>query len=196
MLPRMGLVVLFGLLAFVGCDAPPDLAPVVPPGMETPRVPPPTIGSGAEALGETSRTTPTSGPTLTTNIAEPTAENEIKKAGTGLTYVTLKPGKGASVKPGDEILLHYVGYLADGKVHEPFQSSYEKGDPLSVQIGANHVIKGWDLGIPGMRVGEKRKLIIPFDLAYGSKGFPPTIPANSNLLFEVELLQITKPYQK
>ncbi len=193
MLPRTGLIVLLGLLAIAGCDEPPDLAPIVPPGIETPRVPQPTAGTGSEALGETALVTQANGG-LTTNIAEPTLEGETKKAGTGLTYTTLKAGTGPSVKPGDEIRVHFVGRVANGKLNSPFQSSYEQGGPITLTIGAGKVMRGWDLGIPGMKVGEKRHLVIPFDLGFGTKGFPPLVPANANLGYEVEVLEITKPY--
>ena len=196
MLPRMGSLVLFGLgLFIIGCDSPPELMPVAPPGIEVPRVPPPTSGSGSEALGETVQYGGGKTSSLSTTIAEPTPLNESKKAGTGLTYTTLRAGTGETARPGDEILVHYVGRLADGVGDKKFDSSYDKGEPLPVEIGAGKALKGWDLGIPGMKVGEKRHLVIPSDQGYGAKGAPPAIPPNANLMYEIELLQILKPYK-
>ena len=95
----------------------------------------------------------------------------------------------AVVKSGDSISVHYQGALADGTV---FDSSYQKGEPITFTIGAGTVIKGWDEGIIGMKLGEKRKLVIPPGLAYGEEGYGPTIPPNSTLTFEVELVAINK----
>ena len=182
---RIGLLLMMVGIAMAGCDGPPESTGIAPPGMEPTRVPPPTIGSGAEAIGET-RDHDTSQHKLSTVISEPTTIGEMKKAGSGLTYVTLKAGDGPEVKPGQTIKVHYVGRLADGT---KFDSSLDKGEPISFVIGIGKVIKGWDLGIPGMRVGEKRQLVIPSDLGYGVKGYPPTIPGNSNLNFDVEVLE-------
>jgi peptidylprolyl isomerase len=106
---------------------------------------------------------------------------------TGLKYVDLVVGTGASPKPGDRITVHYLGTLEDGK---KFDSSYDRGQPFVFQIGVGRVIKGWDEGVMTMKVGGKRKLIIPPELGYGARGAPPVIPPNSTLIFEVELLGI------
>jgi len=91
-------------------------------------------------------------------------------------------------KKGDSLSMHYTGTLhADGT---EFDSSLKRGDPLEFVLGSGQVIKGWDQGLMGMCAGEKRKLVIPPDLAYGASGAPPTIPANSALVFEVELIAI------
>ncbi|HEX8966200.1 MAG TPA: FKBP-type peptidyl-prolyl cis-trans isomerase [Patescibacteria group bacterium] len=95
-------------------------------------------------------------------------------------------GKGSEVKPGDTIVVHYKGTFLDGK---KFDSSYDRKEPFEVVIGAGHVIKGWDVGIIGMKVGGKRKLTIPYDLAYGKYG-AGTIPGFATLVFEVELVKI------
>lgn len=96
-------------------------------------------------------------------------------------------GSGPEAKKGDRVKVHYTGTLMNGKM---FDSSRGK-DPFSLTVGAGQVIKGWDQGIPGMKVGGKRKLTIPWQDAYGEKGSPPSIPSKAALKFDVELLEIT-----
>lgn len=98
----------------------------------------------------------------------------------------LKEGTGAEAKNGDELTVHYVGTLLDGT---KFDSSVDRNQPFSFTLGARQVIDGWEQGILGMKVGEKRKLTIPPDLAYGDEGSGP-IPPKATLIFEVELLEI------
>ncbi|KAJ4778975.1 Peptidylprolyl isomerase [Rhynchospora pubera] len=88
---------------------------------------------------------------------------------------------------GDRMKVHYRGSLTDGKV---FDSSYERGDPIEFELGSGQVIKGWDQGLLGMCVGEKRKLKIPSKLGYGDQGSPPTIPGGATLIFETELVAV------
>lgn len=90
-------------------------------------------------------------------------------------------------KNGDGLSVHYAGRLEDGT---EFDSSYERKQPLSLTLGAGQVIKGWEQGLLGMCVGEKRKLVIPSHLGYGSNGAPPKIPGDATLIFEVELVGI------
>ena len=105
----------------------------------------------------------------------------------GLKYEDLKEGTGAVAKKGDRVEVHYTGWLAkDGK---KFDSSKDRNEPFPFRLGAGEVIEGWDEGVAGMKVGGKRKLIIPPELAYGAKGKGP-IPGNAELIFEVELLKI------
>lgn len=99
----------------------------------------------------------------------------------------LKLGSGQEAKAGDRVTVHYVGTLTDGT---QFDSSRDRGRGFSFQLGSGQVIKGWDQGVAGMKLGGLRKLTIPSDLAYGAHGFPPVIPPSSTLVFEVELLQI------
>lgn len=96
-------------------------------------------------------------------------------------------GTGAEVKSGDTVVMHYTGTLVDGT---KFDSSLDRGQPFETQIGVGRVIKGWDQGIPGMKVGGKRKLYIPSSLAYGERGAGGVIGPNSDLIFEVELLAV------
>ena len=99
----------------------------------------------------------------------------------------LKEGTGVVAKSGDVVSVHYTGTLIDGK---KFDSSLDRGQPFSFTLGVGQVIQGWDQGVLGMKVGEKRKLFIPSDLAYGSSGAGGIIPPNAPLIFEVELLEI------
>jgi peptidylprolyl isomerase len=103
-----------------------------------------------------------------------------------LAYVDTKVGTGALAAPHKWYTINYTGYLTDGT---KFDSSFNPGrDPFTIQIGAHGVIPGWDTGFSGMRVGGKRRLFIPWQLAYSTRGNPPTIPAKANLVFDVELL--------
>jgi FKBP-type peptidyl-prolyl cis-trans isomerase FkpA len=99
----------------------------------------------------------------------------------------LKVGTGAEAKSGHNVSVHYVGTLTNGS---KFDSSRDRGSPFEFQLGAGMVIKGWDQGVAGMKVGGLRKLTVPPELGYGARGFPPVIPANSTLVFEVELLGV------
>jgi FKBP-type peptidyl-prolyl cis-trans isomerase len=103
----------------------------------------------------------------------------------GLQYIDLVEGKGRQAELGDQATVHYTGWLANGT---KFDSSLDRGQPFSFRVGAGQVIKGWDEGVGTMKVGGKRKLIIPPDLAYGPRGAGTVIPPNATLTFEVELL--------
>jgi FKBP-type peptidyl-prolyl cis-trans isomerase FkpA len=108
-------------------------------------------------------------------------------ATSGLAIETVKEGTGAEAKAGVSVTVHYVGTLTSGK---KFDSSRDRAEGFSFRLGAGDVIKGWDEGVAGMKVGGVRKLTIPPELAYGARGYPPVIPPNSTLLFEVELLEV------
>ena len=106
----------------------------------------------------------------------------------GLKIIDTKIGTGASPKPGQICVMHYTGWLAsNGK---KFDSSVDRGQPFMFQLGAGHVIKGWEEGVAGMKVGGKRQLRIPPELGYGARGAGGVIPPNATLLFDVELLDI------
>ena len=103
-----------------------------------------------------------------------------------LRYIDTKLGEGALVEPGQFITVHYTGWLAsDGT---KFDSSVDRGTPFTFPQGMHRVITGWDQGFAGMKVGGKRRLFIPYQLAYGDVGHPPAIPAKSDLIFDIELI--------
>ncbi len=106
-------------------------------------------------------------------------------------------GEGAVAAPGRKVTVHYTGWLYDERVPErrsrKFDSSLDRGQPFSFRLGAGQVIRGWDEGVAGMRVGGKRTLVIPSDLGYGRRGAGRAIPPHASLVFEVELLDVEAP---
>lgn len=107
----------------------------------------------------------------------------------GMKVEILKEGTGEPAKVGDRVLVHYTGTLQDGT---KFDSSLDRGEPFPMTLGENKVIKGWELGVLGMKAGEKRRLTIPPELAYGDREVGGVIPANSTLIFDIEMLSINK----
>src|SRR4051794_8844950 len=99
----------------------------------------------------------------------------------------IKAGNGAAPKTGDTVTVHYTGWLTDGT---KFDSSVDRDDPFAFVLGVGQVIQGWDQGVAAMKVGDKVKLTIPPELAYGAQGYPGAIPPNATLIFEVELLAV------
>ncbi len=134
---------------------------------------------------------------LATLIAVPAyAAKDVKKeasktvtTASGLKYNDVVVGKGASPVAGKQVKVHYTGTLENGK---KFDSSVDRNEPFSFKIGVGQVIPGWDEGVMTMKVGGKRKLIIPAKLGYGSSGAGGVIPPNATLLFDVELLDVSK----
>jgi FKBP-type peptidyl-prolyl cis-trans isomerase len=128
----------------------------------------------------------------TTSVADtgpkPTVEVPKGPAPTQLVVKDLKTGDGVAAKSGDQVSVQYVGVLySDGK---QFDSSWDRGQPFSFQLGGGQVIPGWDQGVAGMKVGGRRELIIPPALGYGAQGQPPTIPANATLVFVIDLISV------
>jgi peptidylprolyl isomerase len=109
------------------------------------------------------------------------------KTASGLQYTDEVVGAGDTPQPGDYVVVHYTGTLEDGT---KFDSSLDRNEPFELALGAGQVIPGWDIGLQGMKVGGKRRLTIPPELAYGSQGAGGVIPPNATLIFEVELLEI------
>lgn len=114
-------------------------------------------------------------------------KKKIKEKDAELLIEEIEVGKGEAVEEGDTITVHYKGTLEDGT---QFDSSYDRDEPFEVKIGAGYVIRGWDLGIPGMKVGGKRKLTIPYQMGYGKYG-TDGIPGFATLIFEVELVKFS-----
>lgn len=131
--------------------------------------------SGTESAADTSHPAKVNGSGVTTP--------------SGLQYWDNVAGSGATAVPGSTVKVHYSGFLTSG---EKFDSSRDRGEPFSFTLGAGQVIKGWDEGVAGMKVGGQRQLRIPPDLGYGSAGAGGTIPPNATLIFDVELLDVSK----
>ncbi|MBS0184821.1 MAG: FKBP-type peptidyl-prolyl cis-trans isomerase [Proteobacteria bacterium] len=116
-----------------------------------------------------------------------TSEKAVITTPSGLKYHDDVIGTGPSPKPGQEVTVHYTGTLLNG---QKFDSSVDRGQPFNFQIGVGQVIRGWDEGVGSMKVGGKRRLIIPPELGYGTRGAGGVIPPNATLVFEVELLGV------
>ncbi len=134
--------------------------------------------SAALALAQSKSPTPAGGPTKVTG--------EGTKTSSGLQYWDIKVGTGKTAERGQRVRVHYTGWLTSGK---KFDSSVG-GPAFSFRVGSGDVIKGWDEGVSGMKVGGKRQLRIPPDLAYGPKGYPGAIPPNATLIFDIQLLGV------
>jgi peptidylprolyl isomerase len=121
----------------------------------------------------------------------PSFAQNVMTTPSGLKIIDTKPGSGASPKTGQTCVMHYTGWLYEnGAKVKKFDSSVDRGQPFEFKIGQHQVIAGWDEGVATMKVGGKRTLIIPSNLAYGERGAGGVIPANATLLFDVELIAI------
>jgi FKBP-type peptidyl-prolyl cis-trans isomerase len=129
---------------------------------------------------------------LVMTTQDSSAEAKTVTTSSGLRYVDTVTGSGAEAKSGQQVSVHYTGWLleAGDKKGNKFDSSVDRGQPFRFALGAGMVIKGWDEGVAGMKVGGKRTLMIPSTLGYGARGAGGVIPPNANLMFDVELLGV------
>ncbi len=174
----------------VGCDAPPDIRPMAPPG--APIQPKAPDEEPAQAVGEmaapalASAAATKTGKVVEYTPAPPTAKGETKTTPNGVKYETIKEGTGPELKAGQTGQFLYEGRLADGKVIDDRTRRTKRPEDLAL----GEKLTGWKEALPGMRVGEVRKLIVPPALAYGEQGKPPEIPPNATVTYEVELVHI------
>jgi len=186
--PALALTAL-AVLALSGCASKEDTASSTPPptpAASSPAMapdsqgPPPAPAAPAAPAGDVSAvpsTTKIDGKSVT-----------LKTLPSGVKYYDMKVGTGVSPKNGQTVSVQYTGTLLDGT---KFDSSYDHGgQPIDFPIGVGRVIKGWDEGVPSMKVGGKRRLVIPGDLAYGANSPTPTIPPNATLIFDIELVGV------
>lgn len=138
----------------------------------------------ASAAGATPSTPST--PPAPAAAATPTG-GKVHKLPSGLQYEDMVVGSGKMAEPGMNVSVHYTGWLTDGT---KFDSSLDRNQAFQFQLGAGMVIRGWDEGVKGMRIGGKRKLTIPSDMGYGAQGAGGVIPPNATLVFDVELLDV------
>ena len=161
-----------------------------PPEPPQPKKPPAATPPAATAK-PTPKDSATPKPTAAnSNAAKPSATKNVISKGKLVTELKIEDivvGDGAEAKAGQNVTVHYRGTLEDGT---PFDASYDRGKPFDFTLGAGEVIKGWDQGVAGMKVGGKRKLTIPSELGYGARGAGGVIPPNATLIFEVELLKV------
>ena len=205
-----GLVVMAFLASACGPKPEATTAPETPPPAttapaETPAAPPagetgsPNAMTSPEAVvpagspetaalaNETSPLAATTEPGASPAAGGPPPAGDQKALPSGVKFTVMKEGQGAVAEKGKKVQVHYTGWLTDGK---KFDSSVDRNEPFAFNLGAGEVIPGWDEGVAGMKVGEKRRLEIPPDQGYGAAGAPGAIPPNATLIFEVELLGI------
>lgn len=161
-----------GLFA-VGCKDTPGGAMGQAPAATTP-APTPAAAADPKAAATAAPTTGTPG-------------GAVHKLPSGLVYEDLVVGDGTMADPGLTAMVHYTGWLTDGT---KFDSSFDRGKPLTFVLGQHQVIDGWEQGVKGMRVGGKRKLTVPPEMGYGAQGYSGLIPPNATLVFEVQLLDV------
>lgn len=178
----------FAVVTVIGCGEPPQILPAAPPGIEVTEVAPPQNADDApSAIGESAITAKRLGENKPpVNLTPPPGTSPDDAAKAGLKVETLTEGKGDGAKVGQKVSVHYTGKLASGST---FDSSVGR-QPFVFTIGEGSVIKGWDAGLQGMKVGEKRRLTIPSEYGYGKRGSGAKIPPDSTLVFDLELLKI------
>jgi peptidylprolyl isomerase len=146
-------------------------------------------GHGAAASGATTTTPPAASPSPSAD-AGPTVSIPPGPPPTTLERQDLRVGHGARAARGDTVTVQYVGVA--WSTRQVFDSSWSRNQPISFKLGAGRVIPGWDRGVPGMRVGGRRELVIPPRLAYGAQGYPPAIGPNETLVFVIDLLKVKR----
>jgi peptidylprolyl isomerase len=142
---------------------------------------------GCQSSQNETKSTPEAAKETAGNYPGWATAKEPEITSTSLKYIDVEVGNGASPQSGQQVIVHYSGYLTNGT---KFDSSVDRGEALAFTIGIGQVIKGWDEGVMSMKTGGKRKLIIPPQLGYGANGAPPVIPPNAELIFDVELLEV------
>ena len=151
------------------------------------------------ACGRNEKPAGAGAPSAESTQAPPATESPTTSPDTGVPAVALQktdlsPGTGVEIKSGQSALVHYTGWLYDAAAPEnkgqKFDSSVDRNEPFEFDVGAGHVIRGWDEGVVGMKVGGKRRLVIPPDMGYGARGAGGVIPPGATLVFDVELVEI------
>jgi peptidylprolyl isomerase len=167
---RFLILLIVAALAIVGCGGDDDTSSTAATSGSG--------GSGGSTQGTTANAPQRSKPKVVVPKGAPPKKLVVKD---------LIKGTGATAKAGDQVVVQYVG--VDYKSGKQFDASWDRGQPFPFQLGAGQVIPGWDQGVLGMREGGRRKLIIPPELAYGAQGFPPDIPPDAALIFDVDLVE-------
>jgi len=185
---RVRVVAAFWGLAVCGCEEPNDIVPVTPPGAIIPRISPDSEPASAQGeMAAPGLAAPSGASKGDYTPATPTIKGQTKTTPNGVKYETLQEGAGPEAKPGQSVRVHYVGKLENGDV---FDTTRSAGSPRLLTIGDKDQIKVWAEALPGMRVGEIRKMVVPPALGYGPKGRSPAVPPHATLVFEVELIDI------
>jgi FKBP-type peptidyl-prolyl cis-trans isomerase len=182
--------ILGGLMgvSLAGCEDPGPIIPTTPPGAVFPKTDPNPDASQAQGEMPAATKPDAASAKATDNTpALPTAKGESKTTKSGVIYETLKEGTGPAIAVGQTGKFLYEGKLEDGTV---FDKTGPTRETRPFQIGVGKMTKGWEEAIPGMKTGEIRKLTVPPAAAYGPTGFPPKIPPNATLIFEVELVEV------
>lgn len=155
-----------------------------------------TTQPAATAPSTSPATAPVDPPPATDSVPPPAPQPARRTTPTGLTIVEVGVTENAeAARVGDVVYLHYTGKLEDGTVFDTSlkpRANEKDAHPISFTLGTGAVLKGWDEGVVGMKVGQKRQLLVPAALAYGAKGNPPVVPPNANLVFEVELVGLIR----
>ncbi len=169
------------LLTLLACDRPSAEKPsTAQPASDAAPAPAPTPAAASASA-------PAAAPEATFAPALQIDPAALKSTASGLRLQDVKVGTGKEATAGHDVTVHYTGWLTNGT---KFDSSRDRAEPFSFGLGAGQVIKGWDEGVAGMKVGGRRKLVIPADLGYGATGAPPAIPPGATLVFDVELLGV------